>query len=309
MRIYDSVEGMIGGTPMVRLSRFGKHFGCLGELIAKVESRNPGGSVKDRVALEMINEKERRKEISPGATVIEPTSGNTGIGLSMIAAARGYRAIIVMPSNMSRERIMLMKAYGAEVVLTDASLGMSGAIAKAEELQKQTPNSFVAGQFVNGDNPLAHYKTTGPEIFHDTDGEVDIFVAGVGTGGTISGTSRYLKEKKPSVKVVAVEPFDSAVLSGGKAGKHGLQGIGAGFVPETMDVKCYDEVITVTTQEAYSAARSIAREEGILVGISSGAALFAAATVASRPENRDKKIVVLLPDTGERYLSCDLFEE
>ena len=309
MKIYKSVEELIGSTPLVRLSRLEKSEGTLSRLIAKVEFFNPGGSVKDRVAREMIDEKERKGEIAPGATIIEPTSGNTGIGLSMIAAARGYKAVIVMPSSMSRERIMLMKAYGAEVVLTDASLGMAGAIEKAEELSKSIPGSFVAGQFVNENNPLAHYKTTGPEIYEGLDGEVDIFVAGVGTGGTISGASRYLKEKKPDVKVVAVEPADSAVLSGGAAGAHRLQGIGAGFVPKILDTNCYDEVITVTTEEAYSAARLLAKCEGLLVGVSSGAALHAAKEVAKRPENKGKNVVVLLPDTGERYLSCDLFEE
>ena len=308
MKIYNSVEEIIGNTPLVRLGSLSARMGCRGEVIAKVESVNPGGSVKDRVALEMIREKELRGEIKPGATIIEPTSGNTGIGLSMIAAARGYKAVIVMPSNMSKERIMLMRAYGAEVVLTDASLGMSGAIARAEELMRETPGSFIPGQFVNPDNPLAHYKTTGPEIYRDTDGEVDILVCGVGTGGTISGTARYLKEKKPSVRVVAVEPKDSAVLSGGKAGKHGLQGIGAGFIPEALDTSVYDEIVTVSTEEAYEAARLLAREEGILSGISAGAALHAAITVAKREENEGKRIVVILPDTGDRYLSCDLFE-
>ena len=309
MNIYNSVEELVGKTPLIRLSRFGAAAGVPGELIAKTEAKNPGGSAKDRVALEMLLSKERSGEISPGATVIEPTSGNTGIGLAMICAVRGYRAIIVMPSNMSKERVMLMRAYGAEVVLTDASLGMPGAIAKAEELQKSTPNSFIPGQFDNPDNPLAHYKTTGPEIYSDTDGEVDIFVAGVGTGGTISGVARYLKEKKPSVKIIAVEPKDSAVLSGGERGSHALQGIGAGFIPKNLDRNAYDEVVTVSKEDAFGAARLLAKSEGILAGISSGAALFAAAEVAKRAENKGKKIVVLLPDTGERYLSSELFLE
>ena len=308
MKIYNSIENIIGKTPLVNLARYSKAIGAGGNLIAKIEGQNPGGSAKDRVAFEMIEAKELSGEIRPGATIIEPTSGNTGIGLCMIAAARGYKAIIVMPSNMSKERITLMKAYGAEVVLTDASLGMSGAIKKAEELQKNTPNSFIPGQFENPDNPMAHYKTTGPEIYEDTDGKVDIFVAGVGTGGTISGVAKYLKERNPEVQIIAVEPKDSAILSGGKAGPHGLQGIGAGFVPKILDTSSYDEVITVTTDEAYESARLLGKKEGILAGISSGAALFAATLVAKREENRGKNIVVLLPDTGSRYLSSELFE-
>jgi cysteine synthase A len=308
MRIYGSVEELIGKTPLVKLDRYGKASGALANIVAKIEGQNPGGSAKDRIAIEMIEAKELSGEILPGATIIEPTSGNTGIGLCMIAAARGYKAVIVMPSNMSKERITLMKAYGAEVVLTDAALGMSGAIAKAEELQKSTPNSFIPGQFDNPDNPAAHYKTTGPEIYEDTDGKVDIFVCGVGTGGTISGVAKYLREKNPDVKIIAVEPKDSAVLSGGKAGAHGLQGIGAGFVPKILDTSCYNEVITVTTEDAYETARLLGKKEGILAGISSGAALFAATLVAKREENRSKNIVVLLPDTGSRYLSSDLFE-
>ena len=309
MKIYNSVEELIGRTPLVRLSRYALTEGIQADLMAKLEGQNPAGSAKDRVALEMIASKELSGEIKPGATIIEPTSGNTGIGICMIAAVRGYKAIIVMPSNMSKERITLMKAYGAEVVLTDAALGMSGAIAKAEEIKSKTPGSFIPGQFENDDNPLSHYETTGPEIYEDTDGEVDIFVAGVGTGGTITGVAKYLREKNPQVKIIAVEPKDSPILSGGKAGRHGLQGIGAGFVPKILDTSCYNEVITVTTEEAYESARLLAKSEGILAGISSGAALFAASLVAKRAENAGKKIVVLLPDTGSRYLSSDLFEE
>jgi cysteine synthase A len=277
-------------------------------LLAKLEYFNPAGSVKDRVALGMIEDAERSGKLSTGATVIEPTSGNTGIGLCMVAAARGYRALIVMPDNMSRERIALMKAYGAEVVLTDGKLGMAGAIAKAEELAKTIPGSLVAGQFVNPANPAAHERTTGPEIWEDIDGEVDIFVAGIGTGGTITGTGAYLKRMKSSVRIVGIEPTESAVLSGGCAGTHGLQGIGAGFVPDVLDVSVPDEIVTVTTDEAYAAARLAARSEGVLVGISSGAALHAAIELAKRAENEGKTIVVLLPDTGDRYLSTTLFE-
>ncbi len=309
MNIYRSIDELIGKTPLLEISRYARSEGAVGKLLAKLEYPNPAGSVKDRVALEMINAAEKDGRLSEGATVIEPTSGNTGIGIAAICATRGYKAIIVMPSNMSRERILLMKAYGAEVVLTDAALGMSGAITKAEELKKEIKNSFIPGQFTNTSNPDAHYKSTGPEIYEDTDGEVDILVAGVGTGGTISGTAAYLKEKKPSIKVVAVEPKDSPVLSEGRAGSHGLAGIGAGFVPEILDTGCYNEITAVTTEQAYHAARLLAKTEGILVGISSGAALFAAAEEAKKAENAGKTIVVILPDSGSRYLSTDLFED
>lgn len=307
--IYSSVTELVGKTPLLELRHIEKEFGLCAHLLAKLEYLNPAGSVKDRVALEMIDEAEQMGQLQPGATIIEPTSGNTGIGLCMVAAARGYRAIIVMPATMSVERIQLMKAYGAEVVLTDGALGMSGAIAKADELSRDIPGSFVAGQFVNPANPQAHIKTTGPEIWADTDGRVDVFVAGVGTGGTITGTGAYLRGKKPDIKIIAVEPADSAVLSGGKAGAHGLQGIGAGFVPKVLDTEIYDEITTVTTEEAYAAARMLGRREGILVGISSGAALHAAIRQAKRPEYAGKTVVVLLPDTGDRYLSTALFAE
>ena len=307
--IYSSVTELVGKTPLLELGNMERMLGLEARLVAKLESFNPAGSVKDRVALEMIDDAERSGRLTDGATVIEPTSGNTGIGLCMVAAARGYRAVIVMPDTMSVERIQLMRAYGAEVVLTDGKLGMKGAIERAEELAKTIPNSLVAGQFVNPANPAAHRKTTGPEIWEDSDGEVDILVAGIGTGGTITGTGTYLKEKKPSIRVIGVEPADSAVLSGGKAGSHGLQGIGAGFVPEVLDTAVYDEIVTVTTDEAYAAARLIGRCEGVLVGISSGAALHAAIEVAKRPENKGKRVVVLLPDTGDRYLSTALFTE
>ncbi len=308
MKIYRSIDSLIGSTPLLDISRYTENSGGRARILAKLEYANPAGSVKDRVALEMINAAERSGRLTEGATVIEPTSGNTGIGLAAICAVRGYRAIIVMPSNMSRERILLMRAYGAEVVLTDSAEGMSGAIARAEELRDGIPGSVIMGQFENPANPDAHYKTTGAEIWADTDGQVDIFVAGVGTGGTISGTARFLREKKPGLRVVAVEPRDSAVLSGGQPGSHGLSGIGAGFVPEILDTGCYNEVVTVTTEEAYEAARTLARTEGILVGISSGAALHAAKKEAEKPENNGKTIVVLLPDSGSRYLSTDLFE-
>ncbi len=308
-KVYRSATELVGRTPLLELCNIEKELNLKARLLAKLEYLNPAGSVKDRVALEMIETAEREEKLKPGATVIEPTSGNTGIGLCMVAAARGYRALIVMPDNMSRERIQLMKAYGAEVVLTDGALGMSGAIAKAEELAKTIPNSLVAGQFVNPANPEAHKKTTGPEIWSDTDGKVDIFVAGIGTGGTVTGTGAYLKQQDPNVKVIGIEPSDSAVLSGGCAGAHGLQGIGAGFVPAVLDTTVLDEIVTVTNNEAYAAARLIARREGILVGISSGAALHAAMELAMRPENEEKTIVVLLPDTGDRYLSTALFAE
>lgn len=305
MKIYNSLDELIGKTPLLRLSRFGA--GLSAEILAKLESRNPAGSSKDRVALKMINDAEKSGALREGAVIIEPTSGNTGIGLAAVAATRGYRAIIVMPSTMSPERIKLMRAYGAEVILTDGSLGMSASIAKAEELAKDIPNSFIPGQFTNPSNPAAHMESTGPEIWSDTDGEVDIFVAGVGTGGTLTGVGSYLKSKNPDVKVVAVEPADSPLLSGGKAGAHGLAGIGANFIPEILDTEIYDEIITVTTDEAYSAARGLATAEGVLVGISSGAALHAAKKLAERAENVGKKIVVLLPDGGDKYLSTELF--
>ncbi|MBP3570382.1 MAG: cysteine synthase A [Clostridia bacterium] len=307
--IYTSVDQLIGHTPLLELTHIEKEYDLPARLIAKVESFNPAGSVKDRVALSMIETAEAEGKLAPGSVIIEPTSGNTGIGLCAVAAARGYRAIIVMPDTMSVERQMLMRAYGAELILTDGAGGMAAAIAKADELAAEIPNAIVAGQFVNPANPAAHEATTGPEIWADTDGEVDIFVCGVGTGGTITGTGRYLKAQKPDLKVIGMEPAGSAVLSGGQAGPHGLQGIGAGFVPEVLDVSVMDEVVTVTEEEAYAAGRLLARREGILAGISSGAALHAATRVAARPENEGKTVVVLLPDTGDRYLSTPLFAE
>lgn len=307
--IYTSVEQLIGRTPLLELCNIEKEYALPAKLIAKVESFNPAGSVKDRVALSMILAAEAEGKLSPGATIIEPTSGNTGIGLCAVAVARGYKAIIVMPDTMSVERQMLMKAYGAELVLTDGAGGMAAAIAKANELAATIPNAIVAGQFENPANPAAHEATTGPEIWEDTDGQVDVFVCGVGTGGTITGTGRYLKTQNPAVKVVGVEPASSPVLSGGKAGAHGLQGIGAGFIPAVLDVDIMDEVLTVTEDEAYAAGRMLARKEGILAGISSGAALHAAILVASRPENTGKTVVVLLPDTGDRYLSTPMFAD
>lgn len=305
MKIYGSVDQLIGRTPLLELCRYGKDLPA--RLIAKLECFNPGGSAKDRVAAFMIDEAERSGRLGKGGAIIEPTSGNTGIGLAAIGASRGYRVIIVMPDTMSLERQKLIAAYGAELVLTDGALGMSGAIQKAEELEKALPNSIIAGQFENPANPEAHYRTTGPEIWEDTDGKVDVFVAGVGTGGTVSGVGRYLKEKNPNVKIVAVEPADSPLLSKGRAGAHGIQGIGANFVPDNLDTEIYDEVMAVATEDAYSAARELARSEGVLVGISSGAALYAATELAKREENKGKNIVVLLPDTGERYLSTELF--
>ncbi|MBO5129541.1 MAG: cysteine synthase A [Oscillospiraceae bacterium] len=308
-RIYTSAEQLIGGTPLLELGNIEKEEKLEAKLLAKLEYLNPAGSAKDRVALSMILDAEERGILKPGSTIIEPTSGNTGIGLAAVAAARGYRVIIVMPDSMSKERCLIMGAYGAELVLTPGKEGMSGCIAKAEELASEIPGSFIPDQFNNPANSKAHYRTTGPEIWADTDGKVDIFVAGVGTGGTITGVGRYLKEHKSDVKIVAVEPADSPLLSGGKAGPHGLQGIGANFVPSVLDTNVYDEIITVTTDEAYAAGRRLGKREGVLVGISSGAALHAATELAKRPENAGKTIVVLLPDTGDRYLSTAMFAE
>ncbi len=306
-KIYKSAHELVGKTPLVELANIEKEFGLKGRLLAKLEYLNPAGSVKDRVAVQMIKDAEDAGILKRGSVIIEPTSGNTGIGLAMVAATKGYRLIIVMPDTMSVERRKLIAAYGAELVLTDGSLGMTGAIEKAEELKREIPGSFVAGQFVNPSNPKAHFLMTGPEIYEDSDGEVDVFVAGVGTGGTITGTGEYLKSKNPDVKIVAVEPENSPVLSKGKSGKHGLQGIGAGFVPEVLNTDVFDEVVCVTEEEAYDSARLLARKEGLLVGISSGAALYAAIDKAKAPESEGKTIVVLLPDTGDRYLSTDLF--
>lgn len=306
-KIYESVEQLIGNTPLLELKGIEKDENLGAKVMAKLEYLNPAGSSKDRVGKAMIDDAERRGILKEDSVIIEPTSGNTGIGLAAVSASRGYRAIIVMPDSMSEERKILMKAYGAELVLTDGKLGMQGAIDKAEELAKTIPGGFVAGQFVNPANPEAHFNTTGPEIWNDTDGEVDIFVAGVGTGGTITGAGKYLKSKNPGIRVVAVEPEGSAVLSGDKAGSHGLQGIGAGFIPEILDTDVYDEIIRVTDEEAYEAGRLMGRREGVLVGISSGAALHAAVLLAKRPENRGKNIVVLLPDTGDRYLSTPMY--
>ena len=308
-KVYTSAEQLIGRTPLLELTHIEAAAGLQARVLAKLESFNPGGSVKDRVAKAMLDEAEAAGKLKPGSVIIEPTSGNTGIGLAMMAAARGYRAVIVMPETMSIERRLLLKAYGAELVLTPGSQGMQGAIEKAEELAAQTPGSFVAGQFVNPANPAAHEATTGPEIWQDTDGQVDIFVAGAGTGGTVTGVGRYLKAQNPAVQVVAVEPAGSPVLGGGQAGPHGLQGIGAGFVPAVLDTTVYDEVLPVTEADAYAAGRLLGRKEGVLAGISSGAALWAALQVAKRPQNAGKTIVVLLPDTGDRYLSTPLFAE
>ena len=306
---YTSVDQLIGNTPLLELKRIEEQQGLSARLLAKLEYLNPAGSVKDRVALAMINDAEAAGKLKPGSVIIEPTSGNTGIGLAAVAAARGYRMMLVMPDTMSVERRQLAAAYGAEVVLTDGKHGMAGAIAKAEELAATLPNSFLAGQFVNPSNPAAHRATTGPEIWRDTNGAVDIFVAGVGTGGTITGTGEYLKAQKSTVQIVAVEPAGSPVLSGGNAGAHGIQGIGAGFVPDVLNTAVYDTVVPVSTEEAYAAARLIARCEGVLVGVSSGAALHAAIALAKHPENAGKTVVVLLPDTGDRYLSTPLFAE
>ncbi len=308
-KIYTSAAQLIGHTPLLELTHLEQKYGLKARLLAKMEYFNPAGSVKDRVALAMIEDAEQKGVLTPQSVIIEPTSGNTGIGLASVAAARGYRIIIVMPDSMSMERRQLMKAYGAELVLTPGAQGMKGAIAKAEELAKEIPHSFIPGQFVNEANPRAHYATTGPEIWEDTDGVVDAFVAGVGTGGTITGVGRYLKEKKPAVKVVAVEPKTSAVLSTGVAGSHKIQGIGAGFVPAVLDTKVYDEIIPVADEDAFAAGRLIGQSEGVLVGISSGAAVHAALQLAQRPEFEGKTIVVLLPDTGDRYLSSPMFAE
>lgn len=308
-RIYQSAEELIGRTPLLKLNRYAAEKEYGGAILAKLEYLNPAGSAKDRAALFMVNDAEKRGILKPGGTVIEPTSGNTGIGLAMVAVRRGYRVIIVMPDSMSKERRTLMTAYGAELVLTPGCEGMKGAIEKAEALKEAIPGSFILGQFENPANAEAHYRTTGPEIWEDTEGRVDLFVAGVGTGGTVTGVGRYLKEQNPEVKIVAVEPASSPLLSKGYAGPHGLQGIGANFVPELLDREIYDEVITVTEEEAFGAARTLAKTEGILCGISSGAALFAGETLAKRKENTGKNIVVLLPDTGDRYLSTALYEE
>ena len=308
-RIYTSADQLIGHTPLLELTHLEKKYGLKARLLGKLEYLNPAGSVKDRIARAMIDDAEAKGLLKPGSVIIEPTSGNTGIGLASVAAARGYRVIIVMPETMSVERRQLMKAYGAELVLTEGSKGMSGAIAKAEELAREIPGGFVPGQFVNAANPKAHFETTGPEIYEDTDGKVDYFVAGVGTGGTITGVGQYLKSKNPGVKVVAVEPAASPVLSKGTAGAHKIQGIGAGFVPDVLDTKVYDEIIAVENDDAFATGRLIGHKEGVLVGISSGAAVWAAIQLAKRPENAGKNIVVLLPDTGDRYLSTPLFAE
>ena len=308
-KIYTSADQLIGRTPLLELMHIEKKYGLKAKILAKLEYFNPAGSVKDRIAKAMIDEAEKSGKLKADSVIIEPTSGNTGIGLAAVAAARGYRIIIVMPETMSVERRQLMKAYGAELVLTEGAKGMKGAIARAEELSKEIPNSFIPGQFVNPANPKAHFETTGPEIYADTDGEVDIFVAGVGTGGTVTGVGQYLKSKNPKVKVVAVEPASSAVLSGKPSGAHKIQGIGAGFVPDVLDTAVYDEIIPVENEDAFISGKEIGKNEGVLVGISSGAAVHAAIELAKRPENEGKTIVVLLPDTGDRYLSTPLFAE
>ena len=308
-KIYTSADQLIGHTPLLELTHIEKNNGLEAKVLAKLEYLNPAGSVKDRIAKAMLDDAEAKGLLKPDSVIIEPTSGNTGIGLASVAAARGYRIIIVMPETMSVERRQLMKAYGAELVLTEGAKGMKGAIAKADELAKELPNSFIPGQFVNPANPAAHKATTGPEIWEDTDGKVDIFVAGVGTGGTITGVGEYLKSQNPNVKVVAVEPATSPVLSKGTAGAHKIQGIGAGFVPDVLDTKVYDEIIPVANEDAFAAGKEVGRSEGVLVGISAGAALWAAIELAKRPENKGKAIVALLPDTGDRYLSTPLFEE
>ena len=308
-KIYTSADQLIGKTPIVEFKNIEKSEGLEAKILAKLEYFNPAGSVKDRIAKQMIDEAEKSGQLKPDSVIIEPTSGNTGIGLASVAAARGYRIIIVMPETMSIERRQLMKAYGAELVLTEGVKGMKGAIEKADELAKEIPNSFIPGQFVNPSNPKAHFETTGPEIWEDTDGQVDIFVAGVGTGGTVTGVGQYLKSKNPNVKIVAVEPESSPVLSKGTAGSHKIQGIGAGFVPEVLDTKIYDEIIAVSNEDAFATGKTVGRKEGVLVGISSGAALHAGIELAKRPENKGKNIVVLLPDTGDRYLSTPLFAD
>ncbi|AGX41870.1 cysteine synthase A [Clostridium saccharobutylicum] len=308
-KVYKNLTDLIGKTPLLEVAKYSEKNGLKATVLAKLEYFNPAGSVKDRIAKAMIEDAENKGLLKPGATIIEPTSGNTGIGIASVGSAKGYKVIIVMPETMSVERRSLIKAYGAEIVLTEGSKGMKGAIAKADELVAETPNSFIPGQFKNPANPEIHKKTTGPEIWEDTDGKVDIFVAGIGTGGTITGVGEYLKSKNPNVKVVAVEPAGSPVLSQGKSGAHKIQGIGAGFVPDTLNTKIYDEIIAVENEDAFSASREVSKAEGLLVGISSGAALFAAAQLAKRPENAGKTIVALLPDTGERYLSTALFED
>ena len=308
-RIYDDITQLVGGTPLVKVKNYSKAHDLEATVLVKLEYLNPAGSVKDRIAKAMIEDAEKKGLLKPDSVIIEPTSGNTGLGLAAIATARGYKAILTMPETMSVERRNLLKAYGAEIVLTEGAKGMKGAIAKAEELAKEIPNSFIPGQFVNPANPAAHRATTGPEIWKDTDGKVDIFVAGVGTGGTITGTGEYLKSQNPAVKVVAVEPESSPVLSKGTAGPHKIQGIGAGFVPDTLNTSVYDEIIPVSNDDAFATGKEIARKDGILVGISSGAALYAATQLAKRPENKGKTIVVLLPDTGDRYLSTPLFAD
>ena len=309
MRVYRKITDLIGGTPLLELTNYEKANELNAKIYAKLEYFNPAGSVKDRIAKAMLDDAEEKGLLKPGAVIIEPTSGNTGIGLASVAASRGYKVILTMPETMSVERRNLLKAYGAELVLTEGAKGMPGAIAKAKELAEQTPNSYIPSQFTNPANPAVHLKTTGPEIWADTDGKVDIFVAGVGTGGTLSGVGAYLKSQNPNVKVVAVEPASSPVLSGGKAGPHKIQGIGAGFVPDTLDTDVYDEILPVQNEDAFATGRALARSEGVLVGISSGAAVFAAAQLAKRPENAGKVIVALLPDTGERYLSTPMFAD
>ena len=309
MKIYNNITELVGNTPLLRLNKLERLTGAKAKILAKLEYLNPAGSVKDRVGVNMVVEAEREGTLKPGATIIEPTSGNTGIGIAMAAVSKGYRVILTMPETMSIERRKLLSAFGAELVLTEGRLGMNGSIAKAYELLEQIPNSLILGQFENENNPMAHYKTTGPEIYTDTDGEVDILVAGAGTGGTISGCAKYLKEKKQAVKAIAVEPLNSAVLSGKAPGPHGLMGIGAGFIPDTLDTSIIDEIIPVSENDAYTAARELAAAEGFLCGISGGAALFAAIEVAKREENKDKTIVVILPDSGERYLSTPLWEK
>ena len=306
MRTYENITELIGHTPLLQLNRFGKDLDAT--LLAKLERANPAGSAKDRVGLAMIEAAEKAGLLQPGCTIIEPTSGNTGIGLAMAAAVKGYNLILTMPETMSAERRMLLAAYGAKIVLTEGKLGMAGSIAKAEELAKELPGSFIPGQFTNPANPDVHYRTTGPEIWQDTDGKVDVFVAGIGTGGTVTGVGRYLKEKNPAVRIVGVEPADSPLLTEGRAGPHGLQGIGANFVPDILDTALLDEILTVTTEEAYAAGKALAGTEGLLVGITSGAAVHAASVLARRPENRGRIIVALLPDTGERYLSTGMFD-